>query len=88
LREVGQHVKGGGLFADQGVRVAVHRQGDGAVPRQRLRHLGVNPARRQIGDERMPQAVEVRDQSRIVAVGNVCRFQVRLEHLGGALTAR
>ena len=72
--QVGQDGEGFGLLAAVGMGVAVHRQRDGRVSRQRLRRLGVDAAGRQVADERVPQGVEVCHTAGIVPEGDARRF--------------
>ncbi|MDD4889888.1 MAG: hypothetical protein PHU85_08135 [Phycisphaerae bacterium] len=52
------------------------------MPRQLLRRLRVNPARRQVADVRVSQGVEVNDAPLIVAILDARRRQVVAEHRG------
>src|SRR5882724_4765042 len=50
------------MLAHQCMGVAVHRQGNGRMPGQGLRYLGMHATTGQIADEGVPQTMEVRYQ--------------------------
>jgi len=68
-RQAGQRLQRFGVVANHRVCVAVHRQTDGAMPRQRLRHLRMDATGRKVRNERVPQRVEVGHASRTVFAG-------------------
>ncbi|MCG8405490.1 MAG: hypothetical protein MI923_09865 [Phycisphaerales bacterium] len=67
--QVGQSRQSVGQLAYDRVRVTVHCQGDGRMPRELLGHLRMNAAACEVRDERMPQRVKVQHALPIVAVG-------------------
>ncbi|MEX0775130.1 MAG: hypothetical protein WD042_05380 [Phycisphaeraceae bacterium] len=86
--QVGQHVQRRQFVAGVAMRVAVHRQRDSGMPRQRLGRLGMHAAVGKVGDERMSQRVEVGHAARCVARGDARRLQVQPQHRRHAVAAR
>jgi hypothetical protein len=96
IRQRGQRLL---LLPAQRVGVAVHRQGNGAVPGQRLRRLGMNATGCQVADERVPQRVEVGHAAGVVPVRDTSCLQIgpqqsarpstrNVEHRGGGVLRR
>lgn len=67
--EARKRLDGAGHVVQPGVGVAVHGQGDRAVPRQGLRLLRLHAGLDQPGDKRVAQGVEVGHPAALVPVG-------------------
>ena len=59
LVHLGKHIQGIGKLLHKRVRIAVHRQGNCTVSRELLGYFGMNTGRRQVGDEAVPEGMEV-----------------------------
>ena len=69
------------MITEKRVRVTVHRQGDCRMTSQSLRHLGMQASAGQIRYERVPQAVEVGHQARVISIDDASRCQIAAEHV-------
>ncbi len=56
------------MLAAVGMRIPIHGQGDRRMAGQGLGSLGVDAARREVADKRVPQGVEVDHSARFVAI--------------------
>ena len=81
-RQIGQLGQGDNLLTMHYVGIPVHGQGNGRVPGEGLRDGRVYAAADEVGDERMPQGVEVGVPAIGITIRNSGRLQICLNHAG------